>query len=631
MIKFPYAIREFEKMIDGGYLYVDRTHHIRFVEEWGDELLFMRPRRFGKSLWLSTLMSYYDIAKADDFERLFGHLAIGQTPTPLHNRYLVMRWDFSKIDVSGSIDDIQRSLNKHLNNDIIEFDEKYEEYLKRPARIDEEDALISFGSLVSAVNLSGHKLYLFIDEYDNFANEVLMVPKQTTYHETQAQRERYTSLVKGEGLFKTLFKNLKSAGSGDGLDRVFMTGVSPIVLSDVTSGANTFTNISWRKELNDLCGFTRKELGQLAGQLLDSAKIQAKIEDRETELEKMMALMENYYNGSLFIEDFYRLDMQKLPKVYNPTLVFYLLREFQNKDYYPKQLLDENLTPDDHKLAHIVGYEAGAALLDDAFAGDREITVRTLRKKFGVKDLLDVDLQKDHLAVLLCHLGALTCVGETKLGYNILEIPNLAIRQLYSERVLIERMNSDDTLVRAGIATADTLFETGNIVPLCAFAEEHLLRLYKGRDAKDFNELTLKTIFMMLLYHTDRYLIYSEPQIERRFGDLLMLLRPGMRHTDLHDILIEFKHLPLSEATEGMPTKQGATTRKALTGEEVKSRSSDELIALDNVKAKLDMARNQLHDYRQKLVRDYGEDLNLRCYAVMSVGFDRILWEEVVR
>jgi len=155
-----------------------------------------------------------------------------------------------------------------------------------------------------------------------------------------------------------------------------------------------------------------------------------------------------------------------------------LLREFQNKDYYPKQLLDENLTPDDHKLAHIVGYEAGAALLDDAFAGDREITVRTLRKKFGVKDLLDVDLQKDHLAVLLCHLGALTCVGETKLGYNILEIPNLAIRQLYSERVLIERMNSDDTLVRAGIATADILFETGNIVPLCAFAEEHLLRLY---------------------------------------------------------------------------------------------------------------------------------------------------------
>jgi len=616
-------------MIDKGYLYVDRTHHIRFVEEWGDELLFMRPRRFGKSLWLSTLMTYYDAAKADDFERLFGHLAIGQEPTPLHNQYLVMRWDFSKIEVSGTIQDIQDSLKDYLNSRIKRFQYKYQSLLNLPIDIDVNNAFSSFESLTTSVDLSGHKLYLFIDEYDNFANEVLMVPKQKTNLETEAQREKYTNLVKGEGLFKTLFKNLKSAGSGDGLDRVFMTGVSPIVLSDVTSGANTFTNISWRQELNELCGFTGVELSQLAEQLLDNSIVQESIADREVELKKMMALMENYYNGSLFIEDFYHLDMQTQPKVYNPTLVFYLLREFQNRGYYPRQLLDENLTPDDHKLAHIADYEEGMALLDDAFARDREITVRTLRKKFGVKNLLDVDLQRDHLAVLLCHLGALTCVGENKSGSNILEIPNLAIRQLYSERVLIERMKSDDTLVRAGMATADLLFETGHIAPLCAFAQEHLLRLYKGRDVKDFNELTLKTIFMMLLFHTDRYLIYSEPQIERRFGDLLMLLRPGMRHTDLYDILIEFKHLPLSRATEEVSTEQGGIARRALTGEEVKARSRDELMELDNAQAKMNEARNQLYDYRQKLRREYGEDLNLRCYAVMSVGFDRILWEEV--
>ena len=100
MIKFPYGIREFEKIIDNDYVYVDRTHHIRFVEEWGYELLLMRPRRFGKSLWLSTLMSYYDVAMKDDFERLFGNLAIGQNPTPLHNSYMVMRWDFSTVEVS---------------------------------------------------------------------------------------------------------------------------------------------------------------------------------------------------------------------------------------------------------------------------------------------------------------------------------------------------------------------------------------------------------------------------------------------------------------------------------------------------------------------------------------------------
>jgi len=629
MIKFPYGRRDFYELITEEYLYVDRTHHIRFVEAWGKEHILMRPRRFGKSLWLSTLMNYYDIAKGDEFERLFGHLAIGQNPTPLHNTYMIMRWDFSKVEISSEIETIQSSLRNHLNRRIQRFQYKYQNLLDFPIEIDPNNAFSSFESLVTSVSLSGYKLYLFVDEYDNFANEVLMVPKQKTNQETQAQRERYIALVKGEGLFKTLFKNLKSAGSGDGMDRLFMTGVSPIVLSDVTSGANTFKNISWEPELNDLCGFTQTELLGLATQLLHNPEMQAKIEDSEVELEKMIALMRNYYNGSLFIEDFRKISNDDIPKVYNPTLAFYFLEVFQARENYPKQLLDENLTPDDHKLAHIVGYEAGIELLDDAFARDRQITVRTLRKKFGVKDLLDVDLQRNHLAVLLCYLGALTCVGETKMGHNILEIPNLAIRQLYSERILAQRVKSDDSLVQAGIATADTLFQTGNIGPLCAFAQEHLLRLYKGRDARDFNELTLKTIFMMLLYHTDMYLIYSEAQIERRFGDLLMLLRPGMRHTELYDILIEFKHLSLSETTEEVPTKKGTTTRRALNGEEVKARAHDELMALDNVKAKYDEALDQFYDYREKLIRERREDLRLHCYVVIAIGFDRILWEEI--
>ncbi|MEM7539480.1 MAG: AAA family ATPase [Chloroflexota bacterium] len=629
MIKFPYAIREFEKMIDNDYVYVDRTHHIRFVEEWGYELLFMRPRRFGKSLWLSTLMNYYDVAKADDFERLFGHLAIGQDPTPMRNKYMVMRWDFSKVEVSGDIASIQQSLKGHLNVRCKQCQDKYEKNLEKRIEIDPNNAFSTFESLVSAVNLSGFKLYLFIDEYDNFANEVLMVPKQKTAEETVAQRQRYTDLVKGEGLFKTLFKNLKSAGSGDGLDRVFMTGVSPIVLSDVTSGANTFKNISWRRELNELCGFTQTELRGLAAQLLDSPELQGVIEDKDGELENMMTLMENYYNGSLFIEDFRKGKAENVPKVYNPTLAFYFLEEFQAQQEYPMELLDENLTPDDHKLRHIAAYKAGSGLLDDAFALDRAITVRTLRKKFGVRDLLNNNLQKDRLAVLLCHLGALTPAGRGPANKIRLEIPNLVIQQLYSERVLTHRVESDASKVEAGIAAADELFETGDIEPLCLFAQTHLLKLYNGRDARDFNEGTLKTIFMMLLYHTDMYLMYSEAVIERSFGDLLLLVRPGMREGGLVDILIEFKQLPLNQVTELVPTQKGTMNPKALKEDDVKTRSCDELKALVNVQAKFTEAENQLHKYRQKLVAQHGNDLHLHCYAVVSLGFGRILWDDV--
>ncbi|MEM7533257.1 MAG: AAA family ATPase [Chloroflexota bacterium] len=89
MLKFPYGVYEFEDMINGKYVYIDRTDKIHFLEEWGKKLLFLRPRRFGKSLWLSTMMDYYDVAKADRFSQLFGHLKIGQDPTPLHSSYMI--------------------------------------------------------------------------------------------------------------------------------------------------------------------------------------------------------------------------------------------------------------------------------------------------------------------------------------------------------------------------------------------------------------------------------------------------------------------------------------------------------------------------------------------------------------
>ncbi|MEM7537416.1 MAG: hypothetical protein AAF639_34920, partial [Chloroflexota bacterium] len=156
-----------------------------------------------------------------------------------------------------------------------------------------------------------------------------------------------------------------------------------------------------------------------------------------------------------------------------------------------------------------------------------------------------------------------------------------------------------------------------------------LLNLYNGRDGRDFNEGTLKTIFMMLLYHTDLYLMYSEAQLERSFGDLLLLVRPGMRESGVYDILIEFKQLPLNQATEKMTTQKGKTIYKALTEDDAKTRSRDDLKALKNVQAKFTEAENQLHNYRQKLVAQHGDDLHLRCYAVVSVGFGRILWKEV--
>ncbi|MEM7133954.1 MAG: hypothetical protein AAF702_47105 [Chloroflexota bacterium] len=154
--------------------------------------------------------------------------------------------------------------------------------------------------------------------------------------------------------------------------------------------------------------------------------------------------------------------------------------------------------------------------------------------------------------------------------------------------------------------------------------EEHLLPIYDNRDARHFNELTLKTLFITLLHHTQMYLIDSEPAIGHQYGDLLMLVRPGMRTRGLFDISIEFKHLPLNRLTE-----EGEGKQRPLSEEAIKTKSDGELMALNSVQDEFAEAKSQLQGYVQKPMTKYDNDLALRSYAVISLGFGRILWREI--
>ncbi|MEM7133137.1 MAG: AAA family ATPase [Chloroflexota bacterium] len=445
MIKFPYGRRDFYELITEKYLYVDRTHYIRFVEEWGKELLFLRPRRFGKSLWLSTLMNYYDIAKADEFEHLFGHLTIGQNPTPLHNQYMIMRWDFSRSQSHGSIEQIERALHNQLNVQIQKCQRTYAAFLADQVDIYVDDSLSSFYSLLSIIQTAGHKLYLFIDEYDNFANEVMTGSQGHN-------QQRYIDLVKGEGMFKSLFKNIKGA-AGEGLDRVFVTGVSPVVMNDVTSGANVFEDITWNGNLNDLCGFTDAEVHNWVDQIVDYCELPS------SQVHEIMGQMENFYNGSRFVTRVPGMVLQDVPKVYNPTLTFYFLKELQANCLYPEEMLDGNLEPDGNKLRYASSHLSGKQLLMDALAGQTEVAFSELRRRFGIQEMLNPDKQAERLAILLYYLGVLTVAGNTDKGKVILEIPNLVIRKLYAERLLEMMVKSGGDKYQASRLAADALFD----------------------------------------------------------------------------------------------------------------------------------------------------------------------------
>ncbi len=596
-MKFPYGICDFYEIITENYFYADRTDRIPMIEEAGKHLLFLRPRRFGKSLLLSMLENYYDIAKADEFERLFGHLAIGKNPTQRHNRYFVMKWDFSALEPQGDIQQIRQALHDHINGCIEHFSVYYRDMLNYEIHIEQSNALRSFQSVLAAVSRTPYRLYLLIDEYDNFANEVMMGSH------AQDQKQKYQDLLYGEGSVKTVFKAVKSASAGRGLDRVFITGVSPVVLSDITSGYNIAKTISSEPEFNDLCGFSETEITEILKQIADQCKFAS---EKTTEAS---GLMRTFYNGYCFG---YWSDKF----IYNPTLSLYFLEYFQKRCQYPQQMLDNNLAMDRGKITYISQLPEGGKLIISSLNDKSAPTVRNLADRFGVEDMLTSPKDNTFMASLLYYFGVLTFSGrKTDFGDSVLKIPNLVIRKLYAERIremFLPNITGDEVRHTSGI-----FYKTGDMQPLCDFIEQRYFRVFDNRDYRWANELVVKTAFLTLLFDDNFYIMDSETSLQRGYADLTMIIRPDMRQYPLSDFLMEFKYVSLKDAE--------------LSGEQAKDKNYDELKASPLIRQKLAESETKLESYRKTLLSEYGSRLRLRTYSVVSIGFERLIWEEITK
>ncbi len=596
-MKFPYGIADFKAIISEGYFYCDRTDKIPLLENAKSQL-FIRPKRFGKSLILSMLENYYDVAKTDEFDTLFGHLAIGQMPTSARNSYFILRWDFSCVDTSGSLQDLKQSLYNHLNVRMEGFISYYawKGYELPPVKINYDDALYTLQSLLNAVRTTPYPVYLLIDEYDNFANTLMMEQQRA------GGQERYDTLVQEEGILRTLFKTIKSAASGSLIDRVFITGTSPVVLSDITSGYNIAEDIYFHPSLNDLCGFRQDELFNVVEKIVEKCGF------GPTKTEEALALMKAYYNGYLFA---YGTDEY----MYNSTLCLYFLKHFQEMCRYPREMLDANLATDEAKLEYIAGLHGGGDLIIDLSRHGHEVTVSRITTRFGVKEVLD-DRSQEHLFLIafLYYFGVLTLAGETEDLKIRLKVPNLVTQSLYVERV--RRMLLPEPGTRdAGGAAAEKVYQKGEIGLLCDFVERSYFTVFKNRDYRWANELTLKTAFLTLLYNDILFITDSELEVSRRFVDLVMIIRPDKRHGKIFDILIEFKFVSLKTA--------------GLTGEQAKALSKKELHCLPGIQKAMNEGEQQVIEYGKKLEEKYG-NLRLRKFVVTSLGFERVCWKKVI-
>jgi hypothetical protein len=592
-LKFPYGICDFKSIIREDYVYLDRTKYIHQIENMGKSILFLRPRRFGKSLLLDTMQNYYDIAMKEEFNNLFEKLDIGKNPTDLHNQYFVLTLDFSCVRTEGGVDVIETSLYNHINATIQDFKEKYQAVLKKKIDVQKENSMWSFYSLLSSVLSTPYKLYLMIDEYDSFANSVLVSGEQSEYQ----------SLVGQNGLLRYIFREFKSATRGKGIDRIFATGVSPIAMSDVSSGANILQNRSQAIQLNQLCGLTHDEVKHLLHQTCRACQLP------ESKYHEALGMMEQWYEG-------YSFDFSQHERLYNPTLCFYFLQHLKELCTYPRKILDANLAPDAEKLAFIKSMPGGDDILWQLIEG-KNILLSEIHDDFGLKHMLDAAVQDlSFIASYLWYGGVLSIKGETGMGKLLLNVPNLVIKKLYIEESR-RQLLPDAQLKNMANDVSAQLCEKSNMAPLAQFVEKNILPIFSNRDYKYANELTIKTIFLTLLHQDIFFMVASEQEHRRGYADLALIVRPDCRKYKLFDMVIEFKYLSLKDL--------------GMSGVELRKKTTQDLKALACVKEMLTDARNQSIRYAESIADEFQiSHKQIKKWAVVALGFERIVWQDVI-
>ncbi len=595
MITFPYGIADFQAIRREGMYYVDRTAHLRDVERLGRALVFLRPRRFGKSLWLQTLATCYDLHLAGDFGALFGGLDAGRRPPAKRNRFFVLQWNFSEVSARGTVDEIARRLHGYVNNRFKDFLRSHAAHLPDLVEI-EDDATATLRHVLTAIAETPYRLCLLIDEYDNFVNE-LMVRNTATYR----------ALFDADGPFKELFKSVKSGTEGQGIERVFVTGVSPVALNDLTSGFNNAKDVSHRPELATLCGFREPEIRRALERIAGERRLEATPEE-------LLDTMRTWYNGYRFVKGAEDL-------VYNPTNALYFLEHLADFGEPPDRLHDVNLRTDRGKLTFLARTSAGSGVIEDLTEGDGIVRIAELKQSFSLADLTRIGKDRGAVASFLYYMGLLTRTRDVP---PRLRIPNLVVRKLFLERLLKIFLPDPGDDYRAR-ELAMTFFEDGDLGPLLAFFEDSLLPVLSNRDrgvppkkpeqsGSGVNEMAVKALFLAILFDDQRYAVFSELELEKHYIDLCLLVRPEMRRYGFFDILFELKLVRRAELGKS--------------GDELRDMDEAGLRRLAPVRAAREKARGQVLGYRNALVTKFPQ-AQPRCYVAVMVGLERVLGEEV--
>lgn len=533
----PYGVADFATVIEQNLYYVDKTMFIPELEKQPRNLFFIRPRRFGKSIFLSMLYSYYDCTQSHKFQSLFGNLWIGQHPTPLQGKYQVLFLDFSQI--TGNIDKLETKFNSYLSINLDAFVRQYSEYYQAEMEeiLAQEDFEEKMELIFKAAKAHQYHLYLIIDEYDNFTNVILNERGENVYH----------AITHADGFYRDVFKKFKG-----NFERIFMMGVSPVTLDDVTSGFNIGWNISIKPEFDEMLGFSTTDVVEMFTYYKEHGSIPV-----DSDIDAIVNDMKPWYDNYCFVEE----ALKKKTRMFNCDMVLYYLRNYMDNGCSPRQMIDPNTRTDYGKMKKLLQFDK----LDGERKGiirkiaEEEQIVTQLYESFSAYQIPKAEI----FPSLLFYYGMLTIKG-TRGSKLILGIPNNNVRKQYygylEEEYQAKAYVDVNQLTDYYYDMAyDGKWEEGLRFMADAYAKVSSVR--DGIEA----ERNLQGFFMAYLNLNDYYI--TAPELELNHGYCDFFLLPDLTHyASQHSYILELKVLSkkdFSAIVEGEFTEDGKPMTKA--------------------------------------------------------------------
>lgn len=533
----PYGVADFATVIEQNLYYVDKTMFIPELEKQPRNLFFIRPRRFGKSIFLSMLYSYYDCTQSHKFQSLFGNLWIGQHPTPLQGKYQVLFLDFSQI--TGNIDKLETKFNSYLSINLDAFVRQYSEYYQAEMEeiLAQEDFEEKMELIFKAAKAHQYHLYLIIDEYDNFTNVILNERGENVYH----------AITHADGFYRDVFKKFKG-----NFERIFMMGVSPVTLDDVTSGFNIGWNISIKPEFDEMLGFSTTDVVEMFTYYKEHGSIPV-----DSDIDAIVNDMKPWYDNYCFAKQ----ALKKKTRMFNCDMVLYYLRNYMDAGCPPEEMIDPNTRTDYGKMKKLLQFDK----LDGERKGiirkiaEEEQIVTQLYESFSAYQIPKAEI----FPSLLFYYGMLTIKG-TRGSKLILGIPNNNVRKQYYGYLEEEYQAKAYVDVNQLTDYYYDMAYDGKWEEGLRFMADAYAKVSSVRDSIEA-ERNLQGFFMAYLNLNDYYI--TAPELELNHGYCDFFLLPDLTHyASQHSYILELKVLSkkdFSAIVEGEFTEDGKPMTKA--------------------------------------------------------------------